>query len=146
MTKFKYNMQNVLDIKYRLEDQAKAAYVKARQRLEDENQKLERLTKERIQHEIYLRKMMQGKLDVLEINFTTKAIDLKKEEIKRQALHVVAAERKVEAAREKLNEVVIERKTHEKLKEQAYEEFQLELASEEKKEIDELVSYRFHNK
>lgn len=139
-------MQNILDIKYRLEDQAKAAYAKAKQKLDEENEKLAHLTQERIQYEIYLRKMMQDKLDILEINFTTKAIDLKKEEIKRQALHVVAAERKAEAAREKLNEIMIERKTHEKLKEQAFEEYQIELASEEKKEIDELVSYRFNNK
>ena len=146
MTKFQYNMQNILDIKYRLEDQAKIAYVKAKQRLDEENKKIDRLTQERIQYEIYLRKMMHDKLDILEINFTTKAIDLKKEEIKRQALHVIAAERKVEAARVKLNEVMIERKTHEKLREQAFEEYQVELAYEEKKEIDELVSYRFNNK
>lgn len=145
MTKFKYNMQNILDIKYRLEDQAKANYAKAKLKLDQENQKMEGIIQERIQYEIYLKKLMNDKLDLIEINFTTNAIDFKKEEIKRQALHVVAAERNVEVARIKLHEVMVERKTHEKLKEQAFEEYQIELALEEKKEIDELVSFRFNN-
>ena len=38
-----------------------------------------------------------------------------------------------------------ERKTQEKLKENAFEEFKHELGSEESKEVDELVSYRFGN-
>lgn len=139
-------MQNILDIKYRLEDQAKAFYAKAKQKLDEENRKLEFVVQERIQYELYLKKMMQDKLDIVEINFTARAIDFKKEEIKKQALHVVAAERKVEAARVKLSELMIERKTHEKLKENAFEEYQVELVSEERKEIDELVSFRFNNK
>lgn len=138
-------MQNILDIKYRLEDQAKANYAKAKLKLDQENQKMEGIIQERIQYEIYLKKLMNDKLDLIEINFTTNAIDFKKEEIKRQALHVVAAERNVEVARIKLHEVMVERKTHEKLKEQAFEEYQIELALEEKKEIDELVSFRFNN-
>lgn len=50
----------------------------------------------------------------------------------------------VEAARLKLNEVMMERKTHEKLKEQAFEVFKQEMQYAENKEIDELVSYTYH--
>lgn len=35
-----------------------------------------------------------------------------------------------------------ERKTYEKLKERAFEEFKLELNAAEQKEVDELVSFR----
>ena len=36
-----------------------------------------------------------------------------------------------------------DRKTHEKLRENAFDEFLMELSAEEKKEIDELVSYKY---
>ena len=39
-----------------------------------------------------------------------------------------------------------ERKTQEKLKENAFEDFKKELNAAESKEIDELVSYRFGRK
>ena len=42
-----------------------------------------------------------------------------------------------------LGEVMKERKIQEKLREKAYEEFLQELNDQEKKEIDELVSFRF---
>lgn len=41
---------------------------------------------------------------------------------------------------------MIERKTHEKLKENAFEEFKEELKGQEKKEVDELVSFKFKKK
>ena len=47
------------------------------------------------------------------------------------------------SAREKLNEAMKERKTYEKLKENAFEDFKKELNAEEQKEINELVSFRF---
>lgn len=36
-----------------------------------------------------------------------------------------------------------ERKTYEKLKEKAFEQFKIEIEAQERKEIDELVSFRF---
>jgi flagellar FliJ protein len=47
-------------------------------------------------------------------------------------------------ARQKLNQVMIERKTHEKLKEKAFEEYKKQLDDYEKKEIDELISYSYN--
>ena len=40
---------------------------------------------------------------------------------------------------------MLERKTHEKLKENAKEVFFMELASGERKEVDELVSFKYNN-
>ncbi len=40
--------------------------------------------------------------------------------------------------------VMVERKTQEKLRERAFEEFKQEIAQAESKEIDELVSYNYH--
>ena len=38
-----------------------------------------------------------------------------------------------------------DRKIHEKLKEKAFDEFKLELNDQEKKEIDELVSFNYND-
>ncbi|OYO51514.1 flagellar export protein FliJ, partial [Lachnotalea glycerini] len=46
-------------------------------------------------------------------------------------------------ARIKLYEVMNDRKIHEKLKENAFEDFMKELNAQESKEIDELVSYTY---
>ena len=61
-----------------------------------------------------------------------------------QMMNVHVAERNVEQARQQLNSVMIERKTQERLREKAFEEFRQELAREESREIDELVSYNYH--
>jgi flagellar FliJ protein len=62
-----------------------------------------------------------------------------------QELAVKKAEQQVELARQKLNLAMLERKTHEKLKENAKEVFFMELASGERKEVDELVSFKYNN-
>ena len=52
----------------------------------------------------------------------------------------------MEAASDRLKELMVERKTHETLKDKAFENYLIEMAGEEMKEIDELVSYRFNNR
>jgi flagellar FliJ protein len=58
---------------------------------------------------------------------------------------IAGQQQKVAKAREKLDHAMIERKTYEKLKENAFEEFKKEVNAEEQKEINELVSFRFGN-
>ena len=43
-----------------------------------------------------------------------------------------------------LNKIMLERKTHEILRDRAFENFKKELAAQESKEIDELISYTFN--
>ena len=59
-------------------------------------------------------------------------------------MEVHKAELQLEDARRALNEVMQERKVQEKLREKAFEQFKRELAMQENKEIDELVSYTFN--
>ena len=63
--------------------------------------------------------------------------------IKKQLVEVKVASLNLEAAQKRLGEIMKERKIQEKLREKAYEEFLQELNDQEKKEIDELVSFRF---
>ncbi len=67
-----------------------------------------------------------------------------KSKIRAQMMVVHTAEKQVEAARLKLNEMMIERKTFEKLRERAFEEFKQEVAYEENQVVNELVSYTYH--
>ena len=51
MTKFVYKMQNILDIKFKLENQAKTSYANARAKLEEEEEKLRTLKAKREEYE-----------------------------------------------------------------------------------------------
>ena len=67
-----------------------------------------------------------------------------KSAVRTQMIQVHVAEKNVELARNRLNQVMMERKTYEKLREKAFEEFKQEIAYEENKLVDELVSYTYH--
>jgi flagellar FliJ protein len=144
MAKFTYRMQNILEIKRKLESQAKIAYMIANGKLQDEQEKLQKILLTKASYENKARTLEQGKLDVRSIREYHLAIDEMKERQKIQIVNVQAAERNVEIARDNLNQVMIDRKTHEKLREKAFDEFKQELAHAESKEVDEMVSYSYH--
>ena len=60
-----------------------------------------------------------------------------------QQKRVEIAERALEDARERLTAVMMERKTHETLKEKAFQVFLMEEKRQESKEIDQLTSYTY---
>mgnify|MGYP002762333019 FL=1 len=143
MAKFYYRMQSILDIKYKLEEQAKQEFSTAQSRYQKETERLELF---RQRKEAYLQEMRtyaEDRLNVLELERCNQAIAVMEEKIKEQKEVVFRAMAEVDKARQKLNQCVQERKTHEKMKEHQFEEFLQELNAEERKEIDELVSYRY---
>ena len=71
------------------------------------------------------------------------AIQRMEDYIAEQRLRVAAAEKNLEQARIRLTEVMMERKTHETLKEKAFDAFLMEEKRQEGKEIDELTSYTY---
>jgi flagellar FliJ protein len=144
MAKFTYRLQNILDIKKKLESQSKVEYMIANTKLKDEQDKLSKIILTRVSYENQARSLETGKLDVISIKECHRAIDVMKEKQKAQTVNVQVAERNLEIARENLNKVMVERKTHEKLKEKAFEEFKQDLAHAESKEVDEMVSYSYH--
>lgn len=145
MAKFIYKMQNILGIKYKMEDQAKAAYGLAKIKLSAEEEKLSILKNRLNLYHEKTRMMMQKKIDLSELRSLGRAVEITKEQIKIQELAVKRAENHVELMRTRLNGAMLERKTHEKLKENAWNEFYLDLESEQRKEIDELVSFKYNN-
>ena len=145
MAKFIYRMQNILDIKLKMEDQAKASFAEANKELLNEEEKLEGLIRRREEYELEGQRLRLETLDVIKLKDNSRALQVMKDMIKAQEMVVSIARDKVEPARRKLQVAMQERKTQEKLKENAFEEFKHELGSEESKEVDELVSYRFGN-
>lgn len=144
MAKFTYRMQNILDIKIKMENQAKIAYGIANTRLLEEQEKLREILLRRASYERKAKELVQGTLDLKSIRECRQAVDVMKSRQRTQMMNVHAAEKNVEIARAELNRVMVERKTHEKLREKAFEEFKQELERAESKEIDELVSYSYH--
>lgn len=145
MAKFVYRMQNILDIKLKMENQAKIAYGLANARLAEEQEKLQQILLRRAGYESQAKELLQGSIDVHALRESKRAIDVMKSLQRTQMMQVHKEEKNVEAARQKLNEEMMERKTHEKLREKAFEQFKQELLAAEGKEIDELVSYTYND-
>ena len=143
MKKFNYRMQSILDIKYKLEDQEKTNYSAAKMKLIEEEMKLDALCSRREEYEKSLCLCMNKKLNIIEIKRLQDGIESLKVFIKIQAIQVKKAEQGVELAQMKLNQAMKERKIQEKLREQAFEHYLRECEEEERKEVDELVSFSY---
>ncbi len=141
MAKFVYRMQSILDVKLKMEEQAKQAFAAAKIKVDEEQDKLEQLQTRKTGYEQRARELLLQKLDFLEIEANHNAIDRMDEFIALQRQHVKRAEELLEEAQEALTQVRMERKAQEILKEKAFEEFKQELNRAESKEIDELTSY-----
>lgn len=141
MAKFVYRMQSILDVKLKMEEQAKQAFAAAKIKVDEEQAKLEQLQTRKTGYEQRARELLLQKLDFLEIEANHNAIDRMDEFIALQRQHVKRAEELLEEAQEALAQVRMERKAQEILKEKAFEEFKQELNRAESKEIDELTSY-----
>lgn len=144
MAKFVYRMQNILNIKQKLETQAQMAYSIANQKYLEEQKVLQQYLIRRVGYEKQLKEAMQGDLNLQEVAHARANVNDMKTIVRRQMMQVHTAEKAMEDARVALNEVMQERKVQEKLREKAFEEFKQELASTETKEIDELVSYTYN--
>lgn len=145
MAKFVYRMQNILNIKLRLETQAKTEYAEAAARLAQEEEKMRALLLRRRQYENEAKQNAMEKLNISKIKHSNEYVAVMKELIKQQAVRVRIAQKNLDKAREKLNLAMQERKIYEKLRENAFDEFKRELNAQEKKEIDELVSFNYND-
>lgn len=146
MAKFIYRMQSVLDIKEKMEEQAKNEFARARLRLNEEEEKLEGLKDRKRAYVQRGRKLQEDSLNVRDILENHNAIERIKEFIRLQQKAVATAQAQLEEARQRLTEAMQESKTHARLREKAFEDFMKEENARESKEIDELVSYTYGQK
>lgn len=143
MSKFIYRMQSILNLKYKMEEQAKMEFAAARMRLDEEEEKLSRLFGRKASYEEEGRRLREHNLNVQDIMDNKNAILQMNDYIENQKIEVHRAEDELERKRRKLQVVIQERKVQEKLREKAFEEFIKEENSAESKEVDELTSYTY---
>lgn len=146
MAKFRYRMQSILDIKRKMETQAKMEFGQAQGRLLEEQERLEQLYQRKESYLEEARQIRLNSLNVHKLRDNEYAMARMEEFIAAQLINVQKAEEEVETAREKLKEVMMERKTHEKLREKAFEQFMKDENANESKEVDELTSYTYGQK
>ncbi len=142
MARFNFKLQGILNIKLKMEEQEKLAFAEARMRLNEEQDRLSALynRKEEILQE--KKQNMSGSIRFVELQVAENAINGLDLAIDDQKRAVRRAEKGLAIAEERLNEAMKERKTYEKLRENAFEEFMALEAHNEQMEINELVAYR----
>lgn len=143
MARFIFSMQNILNMKEKLEEQAKNQYSQANMRLQEAMAEQEVLELRLANEKKKLQKDISSSLNIGEIRRREDAVEIIRMYVRQQMLVVKQCEKEVEVARQHLNEAMKERKTFEKLREKAFEKFRIEENLREQKEVDELVSYRY---
>ncbi len=146
MARFRFPLQNILNMKEKLEDQAKNEYGQAHAKLLREQELLDMILARHAQAQQELKQMLSEVLSVPEVQRKENAVDILKSYVEQQQLVVKRCEKQLEIAREKLTEAMKERKIFEKLREKALEEFRKEEGIKEQKEVDELMSYKYGTK
>lgn len=144
MARFRYRMQNILDIKIKLETQARNEFAQANLELEEEKEKLAELFRKNdalLEEARELR--LKDSLSIRDIEDNKLSTELMKEAMRRQALAVNAAENRLEEKRLAMVQLMQDRKTHEILRQKAFDEFLMEEKAEESKQIDQLTSYTY---
>ena len=143
MAKFVYRMQSLLNIQYQLETQAKMELGRAQMRLTQEEEKLLGLIDRKTAYLEEGRRLRSSRLHIMDLKDNRNAMLIMDEKIEDQREQVKFAEKHVEEARNRLQEVMKERKMHEKLREKAFVEFVREENAAEHKAVDELTSYTY---
>ena len=146
MARFRFSMESVLNIKKKLEEQAKNEYGQANARLFREQEKLNTFLMRREEAKQKLKLILCETLSMTEIRKMEDAVEVLSFYVVQQQLEVKRCEKEVEIAREKLTEAMKERKIFDKLKEKAYEEFLKEENWKEQKEVDEIMSFKHGSK
>lgn len=146
MARFRYSLQSILDIKIKMETQARQEFSVARNALDEEEEKLDALKGRKDFYEAESEKLRKGTLDFLAMEENRRSVLVMENFIDTQTKEVHRAEKNLERARIALTGVMMERKTHETLKEKAFENFLLEENRAESKIVDELTSYTYGQK
>lgn len=144
MAKFIYRMQNILSLYMKLEDEAKIKLALANNQLRQEEERLESIFLDIAQYEDSIRDFKNKKLDVLELKRCNDAIVVKKMEADNQRKKIQVAQKNVDREMKNLTDIMIDRKTQETLKDREFEEFVREVNEEEKKEVDQIISYQYN--
>lgn len=146
MAVYKFKLQGILDIKDKLETQAKQDFANANLALMEEEALLEQIIQRKNEYFEEGVKLRSSVIDPVAIAQNKLAIEVMEENKIKQEREVAVAKRNVDAARKKMMDARMDTRTFEKLKEDDFERFMKEQGMAESKEIDELNSFRFSEK
>lgn len=144
MAKFIFNMQGLLNIKEKLEEQSKTEYGKALNKLEEEKNILLNLKNKKNENILSFRQSINEGVRPDYIKNINQFISLIDKKIENQMLNINKAEEIVEEKRVALLNAMKERKVLEALKEKEKENYFREELKNEQKIIDEIVSYKYN--
>ncbi|MCR4400736.1 MAG: flagellar export protein FliJ [Syntrophomonadaceae bacterium] len=139
MKRFEFGLQTKLDVTVTREDQARQELALRRAQLDSEQRRLQALEGEREQCYQRLRQGQQEVLQLDELALVKSYLPRLKERIAAQAERVRRADNEVQAAQERLQELMQERKALEKLRDKEYAEYQQEVLRQEQLVIDEVA-------
>ncbi|MBQ3104617.1 MAG: flagellar export protein FliJ [Lachnospiraceae bacterium] len=146
MSKFIYKMQNILNIKYKLEEQARLEFAAANRHLMEEEEILMQVRERQALYEQEGRRLRQESISVVRLRENRAAMQYMEQREKQQQTRVQKAQKAVDEKMEQLTDTMKERKAQEKLRENAFADFIQEENARESKEIDELVSFNYGRK
>lgn len=147
MPKFKYRMQSILNLKYKMESQARTEFGVAKANLNKQEELLETLIQRKnIYFEEGKKLRNEAKLSPFEIRRNYSYIDRMDEAIEIQNTLIKEAERIVDKKRDILINEMKERKIHEKLREKAFERYMQEEKKAEFIESDQRSSFVYGQK
>lgn len=144
MAKFIFNMQGLLNIKEKLEEQAKTEYGKALAKLEQEKSILLNLKNKKQENILSFRESINKGVKPNYIDNINKYISFIDKKVEEQTQNINKAKEIVEEKRLALLEAMKERKVLETLKEKEKENYFKEELKNEQKIIDEIVSYKYN--
>lgn len=146
MAVYKFKMQGILDIKDKLESQAKQDFANANLKLLEEEALLAEITKRKEDYVNRGVELRMNSIDTVNIDINDNGIEVLEDMREKQEREVIVARKNVEIARTKMMEARTQTRIYEKLKEEDFNEFMIEQGKIESKEIDELNSFRFAEK
>nr|WP_317358336.1 flagellar export protein FliJ [uncultured Tyzzerella sp.] len=144
MAKFIFNMQGLLNIKEKLEEQCKTEYGKALNKLEEEKNILLNLENKKQQNVLSFKESINNSVKPSYIDSINKYISFIDKKIEQQMLNINKAKELVEEKRLALLDAMKDKKALETLKEKAKEAYFKEELQKEQKIIDEIVSYKYN--
>jgi len=146
MAKFHYSMENILNVKIKIEEQKKMELAKAMMNHKVEVEKQEAIKMELDTTIEDFRERQKKSQSVSEFKRLNHNVNYYEKAYKAQKLEVLKASEKVETKRKALQKALEEKKIQEKLKEKALNLFLEEEKYKEIKMLDETVGFRYSTK
>lgn len=144
MKPFVFELETLLDIRHRREEQANLVLSHARKKLADAQLILtDLLTQQRDAWIEFREKQTAGEVLVADFQIWSKYLEFLKKAIAKQEEVVAKCKEEVAVALKQVEQAMKDRKSVEKLKEKRLEQYKFELQQEEQKILDEIAITRF---